>query len=106
MKYQLVLQFDGALMDDFDQLLKLEFELGLALGDAHGMDGHCLGAGKLNLLIRTDVPAQALAACKSILTQADMGLSLNAVVAAYKADDDDGYTVIFPEHQSVEFSLG
>ena len=96
MDYQLVLQFDGALMDDFDALLKLEFELGLGLGKEHAVEGHQLGTGKLSLIIATDCPESALGLSKNIILKQDSKL-LGGLVAAFKAADGDAYTVIFPE---------
>ncbi len=45
MKYKLVLQFPGEHIEDFDELLKLEFDLGLSLKGEHIVDGHGFGSG-------------------------------------------------------------
>lgn len=98
MKYQLVLQFEGALMDDFDVFLKLEFELSLGLGREHAVEGHQLGAGKLSLIIGTDCPESAFELSKNIILQQN-SLLLSGMVAAFKAVGGDAYTVIFPENR-------
>ena len=101
MKYQLVLQFDGASIEDFDELLKIELDLGLALSDEHIVDGHDFGSGEMNIFIHTNNPDEAFKVSQEILSNT----KINEVVAAYRDFDCDEYTVIYPKNYSKEFCI-
>ena len=94
MKYQLVLQFDGAAIEDFDDLLKLELELQLTLESEHVVDGHDFGSAEMNIFIHTNQPEEAFLAAKSMIKKT----MLENVVAAYREIEGDEYCIIYPEN--------
>jgi hypothetical protein len=51
MKYQLVLQFAAASMEDFDRLAALEEKLIGELEDLATVDGHDFGLGAFNIFL-------------------------------------------------------
>jgi len=101
MKYQLVLQFDGASIEDFDELIKLEMDLGLSLGSEHVMDGHDFGSSKMNIFIRTNKPEKAFLAAKGTIGKTIM----DSMVVAYRAIEGSEYDILHPENYAGEFSL-
>lgn len=101
MKYQLVLQFDGSAIEDFDDLLKIELDLGLALSDEHLVDGHDFGSGEMNIFIHTNSPDEAFNVAKKIFDDA----KISEMVAAFRDFDCDQYTVIYPENYGKEFCV-
>lgn len=101
MKYQLVLQFDGSSIDDFDALLKLELDLGMGLGKEHVVEGHDLSADGMNIFIHTDNPEQVFDSSKQLLSNTH----INSVVAAYRGFDCQEYRVIYPENYGKEFCI-
>ena len=101
MKYQLVLQFDGSSIEDFDKMLKLELDLSLALKGEHNVEGHEFRSRELNIFINTDNPKKAFEISKEILDNA----GIEKVVAAYKSFDCEEYAVIYPEGDGKEISI-
>ena len=99
MQYQLVLQFDGSTIEDFDDLLKLELDLGLALGGEHAVDGHHFGSEEMNIFIHTDKPDEVFEIAKSILATTN----INEVVVAYRDFDSEDYEVIYPANYKKAF---
>ncbi|MFT6433135.1 MAG: hypothetical protein ACJAVI_001177 [Candidatus Azotimanducaceae bacterium] len=99
MQYELVLQFDGAAIKDFDDLLKIELDLGLALGGEHVVDGHDFGSGEMNIFIHTNKPDEVFKIAKSILATTNV----SEVVAAYRDFDSEDYEVIYPANYKKEF---
>jgi hypothetical protein len=61
MKYQLVLQFFGDSLQDYDALVALEDRLIEALESAHVVDGHDFGSGEMNIFVHTNDPIAAFA---------------------------------------------
>lgn len=59
MKYQLVLQFQGDSLCDYDAMVALEDGLIAALDDSANVDGHDVGSGEVNIFIFTDEPKKA-----------------------------------------------
>ena len=51
MDYQLVLQFQGDSLGDFDAMVALEDELSVLLADSADIDGHDIGSGQANIFI-------------------------------------------------------
>src|SRR5687768_3716392 len=101
MKYQLVLQFAGDSLADFDAMVALEEELTANLGDSADVDGHDVGSGETNIFIFTSDPARTFLQAKPVLERRQ---SLQAVTAAYRAVDGEDYTVIWPEGSTREFT--
>ncbi|HWF20445.1 MAG TPA: ABC transporter [Verrucomicrobiae bacterium] len=56
-KYQLVLQFQGDTLTDYDAMIKLENLLIKKLGHSAKVDGHDCGSGETNIFIFTFDPA-------------------------------------------------
>jgi hypothetical protein len=92
MKYQLVLQFPGDQIEDFDQMLKLEFELNMSLGTEHIVDGHDFGAGEMNIFIHTNNPEDAYKKAKGTLNK----LIEIEYIAAFRELEGANYTVLYP----------
>jgi hypothetical protein len=102
LKYQLVLQLPGETIDEFEQLLQLEDALLEMLEDQpHVVDGHDFGSGTMNLFIDTDDPQAAFALARQIIDP----VRYPALKAAFRAFDEDDYTLIWPEGSTEEFQL-
>lgn len=95
MNYQLVIQFSltDSSADDFDQLLIIENELNLSLGDKHQVNGHDIGSDIMNIYIHTNDPDEAFELVKSLLSEND----LKKITAAFRDIDGDDYSVIWPD---------
>jgi hypothetical protein len=102
MKYQLVLQFRGDSLEDFDEMIALEKELSQILGDSADVDGHDMGSGERNIFIFTSYPARTFAAARPVLERAG---TLQSVAAAYRPVRGEEYTVIWPEGSNKEFKI-
>jgi len=92
MKYQLVLQFPGEQIEDFDQMLKLELDLDLSLGTEHIVDGHDFGSGEMNIFIHTNNPEDAYKKAKGSLHK----LTKIEYIAAFRELEGENYTVLYP----------
>jgi hypothetical protein len=100
--YQLVLQFHGDSLQDFDAMVALEDELIEQLGDSADVDGHDVGSGETNIFIFTSDPAATFARARPVL---ERGRQLQTVTAAYRKVEGEDYTVIWPKGSRAEFSL-
>lgn len=100
MDYQLVLQFRGDSLHDFDAMVALEDELIVVLGDSAKVDGHDVGSGETNIFIFTSNPEQTFRQARPVLERRQ---SLQAVTAAYRRVDGEQFTVIWPECSRMEF---
>lgn len=103
MKYQLVLQFPGASLSDYDAAVRIEEALNDALNGSAEVDGHDVGADQVNLFIWTDDPSSTFAQAKEVLERLEQ---FEWVTAAYRADNGDSYTVLWPEDWRKEFKVG
>jgi hypothetical protein len=56
MKYQLVLQWPGVSVADYNRLVSLEKTIRDGLGDIGIVDGHDFGSGEMNIFVHTDKP--------------------------------------------------
>jgi hypothetical protein len=101
MKYQLVLQFPGEQIDDFDQMLKLELDLDLSLGAEHIVDGHDFGSGKMNIIIQTDNPKEAYNKARGSLHK----LTKIEYIAAFRDLEGENYTVLYPSDYNGVFCV-
>lgn len=101
MKYQLVLQFPTAEIEDFDRLLSIELQLITQLGDNHNVDGHDLGAEEMNIFIHTDDPNGAFDIVKNALTP----LELETSKAAFREMSGETYIVVWPKEYDGEFTV-
>ena len=101
MNYQLVLQFRGDSLADFDAMVALEDELIEELAGAD-VDGHDVGSDEVNIFIFTSDPAQTFRAARPVLERRHC---LQGVTAAYRRADGEDYTVIWPEGSTQEFRV-
>ena len=101
MKYQLVLQFPGSAIDDFDHLIAIEDKLIEVMGSAHIVDGHDIGSGESNIFIHTNDPHSAFARAKHIIDD----LAIVQLRVAYRELDGEKYQVIWPESFKGEFKV-
>jgi hypothetical protein len=102
MKYQLVLQFRGDSLADFDAMIALEEQLIEDLEDSADVDGHDCGSGETNIFIYTLDPTATFSKVKQTLEKEDR---LESVTAAYRKEDSNHFTVLWPENSEKEFSL-
>ena len=102
MDYQLVLQFRGDSLADYDAMVALENELIAELGHSAEVDGHDVGSGETNIFIITADPVRTFRESKVVL---ERKRCLGAVTAAYRAVDGEAYTVVWPEWPSKEFRV-
>lgn len=93
MQYQLVLQFRGEALANFDRIVSLENELIALLGKLADVDGHDIGTNEANVFLLTDDPQAAFAAIEPVLAQSRL---LNETVAAFRPLKGATYTVVWP----------
>ena len=102
MRYQLVLQFCGDTLGDYDAMIALEDLLIKDLGNSAKVDGHDCGSGETNIFIFTSDPAATFEKARPVLERAEC---LQAVTAAYREADGEQYTVIWPEGYDGKFRV-
>ena len=102
MDYQLVLQFHGDTMQDYDAMVALEDELITKLGDSADVDGHDVGSGETNIFIFTSDPEETFHQVRPVLERRQ---SLQAVTVAFRPVDGEHYTVIWPKGSQKEFVI-
>lgn len=102
MQYQLILQFRGDTLADYDAMIALEDELIEELQDTAEVDGHDCGSGESNIFIFTSDPVATFQRAKAVIERAGL---LHAVTAAYREVDGERHTVIWPEGSQGEFRV-
>jgi hypothetical protein len=102
MRYQLVLQFRGDTLTDYDQMIALEDQLIEDLGHSAEVDGHDCGSGETNIFIFTCDPAATFWRVRQTLNQEGR---LEGVTAAYREVASEQYTVLWPEGSAQEFRV-
>ena len=102
MKYQLVLQFRGDTLADYDAMIALEDRLIEDLGRSADVDGHDCGSGEVNIFIHTNNPAATFQRVAQTLREIDR---LSDVTAAYRDLTGEDYTVLWPEGSQKEFRV-
>ena len=106
MRYQLVLQFRGDSLADYDQMIALEDRLIEELGHSAKVDGHDCGSGETNIFIFTSDPAGTFWRVRQTLKQEGR---LESVAAAYRPIHgeqlSEEFTVIWPEGATQGFSV-
>jgi hypothetical protein len=102
LKYQLVLQFQGDSLDDYDAMIALEDDLIAELQGVAEVDGHDMGSGEANIFILTTDPRGTFERAKPVLKRRDC---LETTTAAYRATDGENYTMIWPEGSSDAFRI-
>ena len=94
MNNQLVIQFSGKNIDDFDTLIKIEEILEQKLKDNADVDGHDFGSGEMNIFIYTEDPLQTFLIVKDVVSS--LGLLQN-MRAAYREEDEGDYKILWPQ---------
>ena len=102
MRYQLILQFRGSSLEDYDTMVALEEELISELGVTARVDGHDLGSGEANIFIFTADPRQTF---RQAMPALDRCGGLKNVKAAFREVGSDFLTVIWPEGASEKFTI-
>jgi hypothetical protein len=102
MKYQLVFQFRGDSLGDYDAMVALEDELTEQFGDSAEVDGHDLGSGESNIFIFTSDPAATFQRARPVLERRQQ---LDSVTAAYREVGGEQFTVIWPEDSREDFRV-
>lgn len=102
MRCQLVLQFRGDTLEDFEQVVALENELRDQLGDTIVIDGHDMSSDESNIFMRTNDPVGAFVQISDVLERRQQ---LDAVVAAYRREDVKEFTIIWPSNSPHEFAI-
>ena len=100
--HQLVLQFAGDSLDDFDELVALEDRLIECLGDVALVDGHDIGSGERNIFILCSDLNGVFALLEPVLAQARV---LDTVVVASRPIDREEYAVIWPVGYNAAFHI-
>jgi hypothetical protein len=107
MRYQLVLQFRGDSLADFDRIIAIEDRLIEELGRSAKVDGHDCGAGETNIFIYTSDPAATFWIARQVLESENQ---LDSTAAAYRPVEEgkqpqEGFIVIWPEMATREFRI-
>ena len=93
MQYQLVIQFKADSLDDFDNLMRFEEELGRRIGDSAEVDGHDFGSGELNIFVLTDHPEPTFQCVQEV------SASLNprqSMAVAYRKLTEQDFSILWP----------
>lgn len=93
MKYQLVLQFGAAFLEDFDRLVALEDQLLSELSAFATVDGHDFGLGQFNIFILTDDPETVFGKAQEIVVAQGVP---NAMQSAYRKMGSENYVILSP----------
>jgi hypothetical protein len=100
--HQLVLQFRGDSLADFDAMVALVEDLTEQLGNSADVDGHDFGSGETNIFIFTSDPAVTFDQVRPVLERRQQ---LQAVTAAFRQVSSEDYTVIWPEGSQKRFVI-
>jgi hypothetical protein len=98
MKFQLVIQFFGFSLDDYDALIAIEDELTEQLGESADVDGHDFGMNQMNIFIFTNHPHEAFEKVKQVLGR--LGF-LENVKAAFRGIEEENFTFLWPKDMNV-----
>jgi hypothetical protein len=102
MDYQLVLQFKGNAILDFDSLVTLEDNLQRIVEPTAEVDGHDIGSGEVNIFVLTADPVATFQQAKSLLSDASL---LHKVGVAYRELRSDKHIVVWPESSTEGFKI-
>ncbi len=100
--YQLVLQFRGDSLDDYDAMIALEDDLIAELQGVAKVGGHDMGSGQANIFILTSDPRGIFERAKTVLRRRKC---LETITAAYRAVGGENYTIIWPEGSTDVFRI-
>jgi hypothetical protein len=102
MTYQLVFQFKGESLADFDMMVSLEEKMIDQIGNLGEVDGHDMGHGEINIFVITEEPLAAFLPMKSVLENLNL---LSEVRVAYRNIESESFIVVWPENSNLEFSV-
>jgi hypothetical protein len=102
MDYQLVLQFKGSAIPNFDSLVSLEDNLQRIVAPIAEVDGHDIGGGEMNIFVLTADPVATFERAKPLLSDASL---LHKVCCAYRDLRSDEYIVVWPESSTEAFTI-
>ena len=102
MRYQLVIQFPGDSLTDYDRLVSVEARLTAALADVAEVDGHDVGSGEANIFVLTEDPTGAFALALPVLKEC---VAIGGMRAAFRDVGGEAYTVIWPQQFRGTFAL-
>ena len=102
MNYQLVLQFNGDTLADYDVMVGIEERLIEDLSHSAKVDGHDCGSGKTNIFIFTSDPSATFLKVRQTLQREGW---LQSVTAAYRQVGGEQFTVLWPEGSQREFKI-
>jgi len=94
MKYQLVVQWPAASIEDYDEMIGVEDALIEQLSDSHEVDGHDAGAGEVNIFILTNDFEKAFDEVKGALKGKGFWADVRI---AYREVSKSEYIVLWPE---------
>ncbi|WP_417385341.1 ABC transporter [Gimesia sp.] len=95
MKFQLVLQFKGAVIPDYDSLVDLESVLidEIQVDGKTIIDGHDFGSSEMNLFMTVDDPDQVLSQIRTKIQHPLM----SRFKAGYRDVSEDRFHAMWPE---------
>ena len=99
MKYQLVFQFRGDSLADYDAMIALEDALIEQLRGTAKVDGHDMGSGERNIFIFTSDPAATFHRARPVFERG------HQLESAYREVGGEEFTVIWPEGSGEEFRV-
>jgi hypothetical protein len=102
MRYQLILQFRGDAIEDYDAMVTLEEELIRDLGASARVDGHDMGSGEANIFIFSSDPVQTFRQAMPALSRSGR---LQEAKAAFREVGSDSFTLIWPDGSNAEFAI-
>ena len=102
MRYQLILQWRGSTIEDYDAIVGLEEELIRILSATARVDGHDLGSGEANIFILTADPRHTF---RQAMPALDRSGRLQNVKAAFREVGSDFLTMIWPEGSNEKFTI-
>jgi len=92
-RQQLVLQFPGRSLKDYDSLIELEDRIIGGLGNFGEVDGHDMGVGEMNIFIHTDHPKLTFEQIKSLIGTCEV---MRELKAAYRDVGQESFTILHP----------
>lgn len=101
MKYQLVIQFEGSSIADFDELSTLEENLSNELVELADVDGHDFGSGEFNIFTFTEYPIETFQRALEVIQG---HLPRRRVKIAYREASGEDFLILWPSGAK-EFKL-
>jgi len=99
-EYQLVLEFHGDDLENFDRVIALATKLEEEL-ESGEVDGHDVGGGIVNIFIDTREPRQCFKEAMRIIS----GLEPKPHAAGYRDYEEEDYVRLWPENDTSPFEL-